>query len=139
MTMPNLGKKHTCQSCEARFFDLNKNPALCPKCGGKNKILKPKTRRAAPPVPKAASVKTPEVEAVAEAPKAEETATEPDFGDDDAPQEEGNEADEEADELKAELEDEQDDSLMEDTSEMSDHKDDLSEVLEHVDDGNVDK
>lgn len=139
MKKPNLGKKQTCQSCEARFFDLNKNPAVCPKCGEETKILKPKTKRAAPPEPKATGVETPEIEAVADASKMEETATEPDSMDDDIPLEEGNDADEEADELEAELEDEQDDDLMEDTSEMSEDKDDLSEVLEHVDDGVDDK
>ena len=29
------GIKHTCASCETRFFDLNKQPAICPKCGQK--------------------------------------------------------------------------------------------------------
>jgi uncharacterized protein (TIGR02300 family) len=30
---PELGNKHQCQNCGARFFDLNKNPITCPKCG----------------------------------------------------------------------------------------------------------
>jgi len=30
---PELGSKHQCQSCGTRFFDLNKTPATCPKCG----------------------------------------------------------------------------------------------------------
>jgi uncharacterized protein (TIGR02300 family) len=30
---PELGSKHQCQNCGARFFDLNKNPITCPKCG----------------------------------------------------------------------------------------------------------
>jgi uncharacterized protein (TIGR02300 family) len=30
---PELGNKHQCQHCGARFFDLNKNPIVCPKCG----------------------------------------------------------------------------------------------------------
>jgi uncharacterized protein (TIGR02300 family) len=29
----NWGTKRTCQSCAARFYDLNKNPIKCPKCG----------------------------------------------------------------------------------------------------------
>jgi uncharacterized protein (TIGR02300 family) len=28
-----LGTKQVCPSCEARFYDLNKRPAVCPKCG----------------------------------------------------------------------------------------------------------
>jgi len=30
---PELGNKHQCQHCGARFFDLNKTPITCPKCG----------------------------------------------------------------------------------------------------------
>jgi uncharacterized protein (TIGR02300 family) len=30
---PELGNKHQCQNCGTKFFDLNKNPAVCPKCG----------------------------------------------------------------------------------------------------------
>jgi uncharacterized protein (TIGR02300 family) len=30
---PELGNKHHCQNCGARFFDLNRSPATCPKCG----------------------------------------------------------------------------------------------------------
>jgi uncharacterized protein (TIGR02300 family) len=32
----DLGMKLTCESCGARFYDLNKQPAICPKCGAKN-------------------------------------------------------------------------------------------------------
>jgi uncharacterized protein (TIGR02300 family) len=31
-----LGMKLTCDSCGARFYDLNKTPGICPKCGGAN-------------------------------------------------------------------------------------------------------
>jgi uncharacterized protein (TIGR02300 family) len=27
------GTKRTCQNCAARFYDLNKSPIKCPKCG----------------------------------------------------------------------------------------------------------
>jgi uncharacterized protein (TIGR02300 family) len=30
---PELGAKRQCQSCGIKFFDLNKDPILCPKCG----------------------------------------------------------------------------------------------------------
>jgi uncharacterized protein (TIGR02300 family) len=30
---PELGAKRQCQSCGAKFFDLNKSPIVCPKCG----------------------------------------------------------------------------------------------------------
>jgi uncharacterized protein (TIGR02300 family) len=30
---PELGAKRQCQHCGAKFFDLNRNPIVCPKCG----------------------------------------------------------------------------------------------------------
>jgi uncharacterized protein (TIGR02300 family) len=30
---PELGAKRQCQSCGVKFFDLNKDPVVCPKCG----------------------------------------------------------------------------------------------------------
>jgi uncharacterized protein (TIGR02300 family) len=29
---PELGAKLTCTSCAARFYDLHRTPAVCPKC-----------------------------------------------------------------------------------------------------------
>jgi uncharacterized protein (TIGR02300 family) len=29
---PELGSKRQCQACSAKFFDLNKDPIVCPKC-----------------------------------------------------------------------------------------------------------
>ncbi len=33
MAKPELGSKRECESCGAKFFDLNKDPITCPKCG----------------------------------------------------------------------------------------------------------
>ena len=33
LAKPALGSKHQCQNCGAKFFDLNKDPIVCPKCG----------------------------------------------------------------------------------------------------------
>jgi len=30
---PELGAKRQCQACAAKFFDLNRDPIICPKCG----------------------------------------------------------------------------------------------------------
>jgi uncharacterized protein (TIGR02300 family) len=30
---PELGLKRQCLSCGAKFFDLNRDPIVCPKCG----------------------------------------------------------------------------------------------------------
>ena len=33
MAKPELGAKRQCQACAAKFFDLNRDPIICPKCG----------------------------------------------------------------------------------------------------------
>ena len=33
MPKPDLGRKHECSECGARFYDLGKESATCPKCG----------------------------------------------------------------------------------------------------------
>ena len=33
MAKSDLGKKHLCPNCEKCFYDLKRDPAVCPKCG----------------------------------------------------------------------------------------------------------
>lgn len=33
MAKPELGAKRICASCGAKFYDLNRDPITCPKCG----------------------------------------------------------------------------------------------------------
>ena len=33
MAKPELGTKRLCAGCGAKFYDLNKDPITCPKCG----------------------------------------------------------------------------------------------------------
>jgi uncharacterized protein (TIGR02300 family) len=33
MPKPEFGKKVVCNNCEAKFYDLNRKPAICPHCG----------------------------------------------------------------------------------------------------------
>lgn len=50
MADPKLGTKRQCPSCGARFYDLNKRPNECPKCGHTFEpevLLKPRKPRAA--------------------------------------------------------------------------------------------
>jgi len=39
--MPELGQKHECFRCGTKFYDLRKNPVLCPKCGADQKEAPP--------------------------------------------------------------------------------------------------
>ena len=131
MTKPNLGKKRTCPSCETRFFDLNKNPATCPKCGEKFKIPATKAKRASTKGPKVSDVNIIQTDGLDEDAKVEETAHEIDDGD--------NNVDNETDELEVELEGDLDEGLMENTSELEEDSDELSEVFEHVNVNDTDK
>jgi uncharacterized protein (TIGR02300 family) len=51
---PELGTKRLCASCGAKFYDLNKSPIHCPKCGTVFEVIavtprsRPDTRAAAP-------------------------------------------------------------------------------------------
>ncbi len=46
---PELGNKHHCQQCGTKFFDLNRNPVLCPKCGAAQQVVSSRTVRVAVP------------------------------------------------------------------------------------------
>ncbi len=49
MSKPELGVKRDCPECGARFYDLNKEPAHCPKCAHEfvpESLLKPRKTRA---------------------------------------------------------------------------------------------
>jgi uncharacterized protein (TIGR02300 family) len=64
---PELGTKRLCASCGAKFYDLNKDPIHCPKCGAVYEVVvatrpvrpaAPVTAR--PPVPKEAPAPEPQ-------------------------------------------------------------------------------
>lgn len=45
MAKPDLGTKRVCVACGARFYDMTKAPAVCPKCGTEQPIEQPRPRR----------------------------------------------------------------------------------------------
>jgi uncharacterized protein (TIGR02300 family) len=45
MAKPELGTKRVCVACGARFYDLTKVPAVCPKCATEQPIEQPRPRR----------------------------------------------------------------------------------------------
>jgi uncharacterized protein (TIGR02300 family) len=45
MAKPELGTKRVCVSCGARFYDLGKQPAICPKCSTEQPAEQPRLRR----------------------------------------------------------------------------------------------
>nr|WP_279306646.1 TIGR02300 family protein [Microvirga solisilvae] len=50
---PELGLKRQCMSCGAKFYDLSRDPAVCPKCGTVFQAVA-LSRAAAPAVARAA-------------------------------------------------------------------------------------
>lgn len=46
MARPELGLKRQCMSCGAKFYDLARDPATCPKCGA---VYQAAASRVAPP------------------------------------------------------------------------------------------
>lgn len=51
MAKPELGLKRICVACSTKFYDLTKQPAICPKCGTEQPAEQPRLRRAAAAVP----------------------------------------------------------------------------------------
>jgi uncharacterized protein (TIGR02300 family) len=45
MSKVELGTKCTCAGCGQRFYDLNKTPGVCPKCGVEQPPEKPRVVR----------------------------------------------------------------------------------------------
>ncbi len=45
MAQPELGTKRVCVACGARFYDLQRTPAVCPKCATEQPPDQPRPRR----------------------------------------------------------------------------------------------
>ena len=93
MAKPELGTKRQCQNCGAKFFDLNKDPIICPKCGTVFQGAAARARPAAKPEEEEAELATPagvevvsldEVEAGEEKAAAEPVVDDIDVEEDDA-------------------------------------------------------
>jgi uncharacterized protein (TIGR02300 family) len=117
---PEWGVKRTCQSCSARFYDLARQPILCPKCGV---VVEPevtfKVRRQSAPAAE------PKVAVVARAAKVidlEDAAEELEVVDG----EEGAIA-------VIDEGEEDENALIEDASDLGEDDDDMAEVMEHID------
>lgn len=102
----DLGMKLTCESCGARFYDLNKQPGHCPKCG---------TANARPVIFKASRGRPSAEEKLAAQKAAAAAAAKP------APAAEDEAADDE---------DEEDEGVIEDTSDLGEDDDEVEVPIE---------
>jgi uncharacterized protein (TIGR02300 family) len=120
---PEWGTKRQCGKCDARFYDLNRSPATCPKCEAGIEVEVEEKPAAAPAPAKAETPqkgKKKEVEPVSTAEDDDfQTADKAsdneedliDLGDDAAP-------------------DDDKEDYLEDASELGEDEDDMAEVLE---------
>ena len=82
MVKASWGTKRTCQNCAARFYDLNKSPIKCPKCGREHdredfvKVRRGRASAAATSAAAAAAVAAAAKLALAKAKKVEEAGLE---------------------------------------------------------------
>jgi len=98
-----LGMKLTCESCGARFYDLNKQPGKCPKCGTSNsRPVVFKARRSSP---------TPEDKRPVPAKVPEPAADE--------------------DDVVAGVDDDEDEAVIEDTSDLGEDDTDVEVVVDN--------
>ena len=118
MAKPEWGSKRICPSCGTRYYDLQRDPVICPKCAtpfDAEAFLRSRRTRPAPPVEKELEpVGADEIDAEVETEEAEVA-----------------EEEEEAAPLE-EAEEEEDEELIEDASELGEDEDDMAEVIENV-------
>jgi len=114
---PAWGMKRTCQGCGAHFYDMQKDPIICPKCAtvydpdAVSRTRRGRSSSAAPkPAPRAPVPEIAEAPGEAATPELEEAGLE----------------------IAAEAETEGED-VIEDTEDLPEDADDVTEVIENVD------
>jgi len=71
MAKTELGNKHQCNSCNTKFYDLQKEVPICPKCG-EEIIIKIKPRLGRPPLNKKPKIKVEKTKKVSKEPLVKE-------------------------------------------------------------------
>jgi uncharacterized protein (TIGR02300 family) len=115
---PEWGAKRICPSCGARYYDLMREPVICPKCDtpfDPEAFLKSRRARPAAPVEKELEPVGDELDAELEPEEAESV-----------------EEEEEEEAVPVEEAEEEDEELLEDASELGEDEDDMAEVIENV-------
>ncbi len=132
MAKPEWGRKRICYSCGSVFYDLSRDPIVCPKCDAKfdpEAILKSRRSRVAvveEPKAKPPAPDTTEADQV----KDQESKAE---NEESAAKDEGDVAEEAGTDLdKA-------DALIEDPSDLTKDEDDVAEAREHLEEDSDNK
>ena len=118
MAKPEWGNKRICPSCGARYYDLLRDPIVCPKCStpfDPEAFLKARRSRPVAPVEKELEPVGPEdIDADVETETVEAAE------------------DEEEEAVPLEEAEEEDEELIEDASELGEDEDDMAEVIDNV-------
>lgn len=109
MAKPEWGQKRTCTTCGARFYDMQRDPIVCPKCGAENEKEPTKAKRG----------KGARADAVKKPAPAKRVVPDDEIEDD---------FHDEEDETESE-------ALMEDASDLGEDDEDMAEVIEHIEPG----
>lgn len=123
---PEWGMKRLCPNCGTRYYDMRRDPIVCPHCGAPfdpEALLKTRRARAAVADPVAEEEVEPDLGADEAAERVESDVVLPSGGDAEDEEEEGEEAEGEEDE----------EEVLEDASELGEDEDDMAEVIENVD------
>jgi uncharacterized protein (TIGR02300 family) len=123
LAKPEWGTKRICPSCGTRYYDLLRDPIVCPKCHtpfDPEAFLRARRARPAAPVEK-------ELEPVG----AEEVDVDLEGEDIEAAEEEEPE-EEETVAVQGAEEEEEEEELIEDASELGEDEDDMAEVIDNV-------
>src|SRR3954463_1603394 len=119
---PEWGTKRICPSCGTRYYDLTRDPVVCPKCStpfDPEAFLKARRARPAAPVEKELEpVGADEIDPDLEADEVEDVEA----------------AEEEDEDVPLEEAEEEDEELIEDASELGEDEDDMAEVIDNVED-----
>jgi len=128
---PEWGTKRTCFECGAKFYDLRRDPIICPSC---SKVFDPERQ---PRVRRGSSVARDEATAGGGRGK-DKLAVVAGANEEDLTEDEAADTDslDEAADGEGEIEEisNEDEALIEDTSDLGEDDDDIGEVMEHVDD-----
>jgi len=140
---PEWGTKRTCFGCGARFYDLLRDPIICPVCATVyDPERQPRAKRGAAAAREDAESKRKPVKAVAasalkdDAVEGEEleSAVSADLEDETEESTAASSNTDDDDDLEAENND-----LIEDTSDLGEDDDDIGEVMEHIGDDDDEK
>ena len=119
MAKPELGIKRTCTGCGARFYDLARDPIICPKC---ETTFDPAAQTRSPRA-KTTAAKETKAAAPAAAAASDDDDTDTDDDLDDVAV---------IDDVEDIDEDNEDQAVIEDASELGEDKDDMFEVMDKV-------